>query len=47
MRNRARHPLHRTFWRRPLPNQVDYSRNPAHDAATIAEDAVEESREMQ
>jgi hypothetical protein len=28
---RARHALHHTFRRRSLPNQIDYSRDAAHD----------------
>jgi hypothetical protein len=30
-----RHPLHDTFRRRALPNQVDYSRDAAHDLVRI------------
>jgi hypothetical protein len=31
----ARHPLHDTFRRQALPNQVDYSRDAAHDLIRI------------
>jgi hypothetical protein len=45
MENRARHPLHDTGWRWPLPRQVDDPCYAAHPI-TIAEDRIEESREM-
>jgi hypothetical protein len=32
----ARHPLHDTFRRRALANQVDYSRDAAHDLVRIS-----------
>jgi hypothetical protein len=31
----VRHPLHHTFRSRALPNQVDYSRDAAHDFVRI------------
>jgi hypothetical protein len=31
----TRHPLHDAFRRRALPNQVDYSRDAAHDLVRI------------
>jgi hypothetical protein len=45
MENRARHLLHDTGWRWSLSDQVDDPGNAAH-LITIAEDRIEESREM-